>query len=1286
MARVFLSYSVADEHLAADVRRMLVVEGHDVFLDHDPQAGIRPGQAWEAGLHAQLRQADVTVCLMTATYVESRWCFAEIFTAQTLGQLVVPLLLQRGVTHRLLDAVQHIDFTAEDGPARLAARLREVDACGGVGWADGLSPFPGLRAFDARWRQAFRGRDQEIRELSALVASSKEMLLLVGPSGCGKSSLVRAGLVPAVAAEPGWLTVRPVVPGERVVAELALVLTQRARELGPEWTVAEVRATLATDCGLASVADELLAAAPGRRDRLLLVVDQFEELVTQTGTEARQRFARLLAEGLRGRVSIVATLRPEFLAAVQADEALDALPRKLVEVRVLRRRTLPAVIEQPARLAGLEIDAELVDRLVADTDNGEALPLLAFTLQQLAEGVGRGGQLSAERYDRLGGVAGALAGQADRALAAAVERTGRRPDEVIAGLVRLVTVDEHGLPARWRVAADDLPDHHRAALDEFVARRLLVTDTHQGAATITVAHEAFLTSWPPLADAIAEAGAALKARPQIERAAREWRESGNAPLHLWSGPQLARATADIGAHDLGEEGREFLDASRRRERRLRTRLVSVLTGLLVLALIAAGLAIYGQQNALREQRLATVNALITQTDAIRDRDPRTALRLAVAAQHFSDDERTQINLFNAYKDMNVLASLPGHTKWVRQVAWSPDSRTLATASADKTVLLWDMTDDKPRRLATLTGHPNIEVSLAWSPDSRTLATAGGSEVLLWDLTDRERPQRTAGLVGHTGGVLSMAWSHNGKTLATAGFDHTIRLRDPIRHVGTLTGHNDSVESLSWSPDDRTLASASRDHDVRLWDFTEPESPHLAGDPLHHDTDVLSAAWSPDGRTLATTSGWGVHLWDPATRRHTRLDGHIEEVLAAAWSPDGRTLASASNDNTVRLWDPATGLQIGNTLIGHTNNVLSIAWAPDGRSFATAGNDLSVIVWDVAARTRPRRLGKLTDPARIAAWAPDGHTLAAASDNIIRLWDLSERNRPRRTGITLTGPEASALAWSPDGKFLAIANTDLTIALWDVSAEPRRIATLTGHSKRARAMAWSPNGRILATASEDNTVHLWDTTGPQPRRIAALTDHTDVVRSVAWSPDSRTLATASNDQTVILWDVTAEPRRVGTLIGHQEGVRAVAWSPDGQTIATGSYDDTILIWDVTQKQVIAAVIGHINDVVSLAWSADGRTLASASSDRMAILWDFTARDEPRRLANLNGHTGGLTSVTWSRDLLATTSEDNTVQLWDLTGLDELSKHGADWACVSAGGGLTEQEWSRYAPTLPYEQTC
>ncbi|MCA1675040.1 MAG: hypothetical protein LC799_23580 [Actinobacteria bacterium] len=138
-------------------------------------------------------------------------------------------------------------------------------------------------------------------------------------------------------------------------------------------------------------------------------------------------------------------------------------------------------------------------RLVADTDSGEALPLLAFTLAELANGVGRGGRLSRQRYDQLGGVQGALTRQAEAALAEAIAARGRRRQEVIAGLLRLVTVDEQGRPTRWRAPRDELPEPVIQEVDAFVRRRLVATDTDNGNVVLAVTHEAFCPPghrWP----------------------------------------------------------------------------------------------------------------------------------------------------------------------------------------------------------------------------------------------------------------------------------------------------------------------------------------------------------------------------------------------------------------------------------------------------------------------------------------------------------------------------------------------------------------------------------------------------------------------------------------------------------------------------------------------------------------------------------------------------------------------------------------------------------------------
>ena len=254
---------------------------------------------------------------------------------------------------------------------------------------------------------------REVEQLATLLRSPAEraegaVLLVVGPSGCGKSSLVRAGLLPVMADEPGWQTVPPILPGADPVAALTRELAATARQLGMGWSTAEVRRRL-DDGGLAELADDLLLAGPGpRRTHLLVVVDQFEELLTQAAPAERARFAELLGPALAGPVQVVGTLRPEFLDQLLADPDLAVLPTRVHTLRPLRREALRSVIEGPARLAGIDVDEDLVARLVADTDSGEALPLLAYTLAQLADGVGRGGRLLASRYEQLGGVQGAL--------------------------------------------------------------------------------------------------------------------------------------------------------------------------------------------------------------------------------------------------------------------------------------------------------------------------------------------------------------------------------------------------------------------------------------------------------------------------------------------------------------------------------------------------------------------------------------------------------------------------------------------------------------------------------------------------------------------------------------------------------------------------------------------------------------------------------------------------------------------------------------------------------------
>ncbi|KAK4643691.1 hypothetical protein QC761_0070480 [Podospora bellae-mahoneyi] len=492
-------------------------------------------------------------------------------------------------------------------------------------------------------------------------------------------------------------------------------------------------------------------------------------------------------------------------------------------------------------------------------------------------------------------------------------------------------------------------------------------------------------------------------------------------------------------------------------------------------------------------------------------------------------------------------TLEGHGGSVRSVAFSPDSKWLASGSGDNTIKIWEVATGSCTQ--TLEGHGDWVWSVAFSPDSKWLASgsAGDNTIKIWEVATGLCTQT---LEGYSGWVTSVAFSPDSKWLALGSEDNIIKIWEAATGscTQTLEGHRDSVWSVAFSPDSKWLASGLADNIIKIWEVaTGSCTQTLEG----HGDLVRSVAFSPDSKWLASGSGDNtIKIWEVATGSYTQtLEGHGGSVWSVAFSPDSKWLTSGSGDNTIKIWEVATG-SCTQTLEGHRGSVWSVAFSPDSKWLASGSGDNTIKIWEVA-------MGLYTQTL-------EGH-----------------------------GGWVWSVAFSPDSKWLASGSGDNTIKIWEV-ATGSYTQTLEGHRDWVWSVAFSPDSKWLAAGSGDNTIKIWEVaTGSCTQ---TLEGHGGSVWSVAFSPDSKWLASGSaGDNTIKIWEV-ATGSCTQTLEGHGGSVWSVAFSPDSKWLASGSAgDNTIKIWEVATGSCTQTLEGHGGSVRSVAFSPDSKWLASGSDD-------------------------------------------------------------------------------------------
>ena len=649
--------------------------------------------------------------------------------------------------------------------------------------AEGICPFKGLASFEPVDADYFFGRERLVAELVARLVGAG-FLGIVGPSGSGKSSVLRAGLLPALAGgvlpgSGGWrrLLLRP---GERPLEELRRVLVSGAKD------------------PLAEALDTLPSGA-----RLLLAVDQLEELFTACRSDAeRAAFADTLARAAAdpdGRAVVVVALRADFYGRFAAYPGLaELLAANHVLVGPMQASELRRAVELPASRVGLRVEADLADALVDDVE-GEpgALPLLSTALLELWQ-KRPDDALTLAAYRESGGVHGAVARLAEGTYA-------RIPDErrqlVRAVMLRLVGEDEGDAPVRRRAPLGELDLERNEDVADVLATLAdsrLVTVSE---GNVEVAHEALLREWPRLREWIEEDTEGRRLRRHITQAATEWDAAGRDQGELYRGARLAAAldwTTDH-AFDLNELERGFVTESReaseqeaRRARRTNRRLRALLAGVAVLlaAAVAGGIFAVIQRSEARDAATAQLAQRLG-AQALVEEDLDLSLLLARQAVAIDDSPQTRgyvlADLLRAPTAVGIMHG-GSDTSVLRGISVSPDGRTLAVAALSGGMLLFDT------RTFEQIGQPVEQLAgvdaVAYSPDGKTLVLGGEGYIRTIDSRTRKQLTERRDL-GAT--ARSVAFTSDGSHLAVVesvvrrppGPDHDPRRRhaaaDRLRH-------------------------------------------------------------------------------------------------------------------------------------------------------------------------------------------------------------------------------------------------------------------------------------------------------------------------------------------------------------------------------------------------------------------------------------------------------------------------------------------------------------------------
>lgn len=1150
---------------------------------------------------------------------------------------------------------------------------------------DAEPPYRGLARFEPADADLFFGRDQLTDHLFELT-SSRRFTAVFGPSGSGKSSLLRAGLIPRLrnpdTAGPRAAALRVLTPGEHPVRTHAQRLIPKDAE-GDTW----------------------------------LLVDQFEELYTLCHDPAeRGRFIdQLLAcTDPASRLRVVIAVRADFLGhCAQNPRLTAALQDVTVLAGPMTREELREAIVKPAQTAGLIVERALTARLL-DEGEGEpgALPLMSHALLETWRRR-QGRALTLEAYEAAGGLRGAIARTAEDAYARFTPAQSRLARQI---LLRLITPGE-GTPDTRRPAAREELDFGvyadaDAVLEQLTGARLLTLD--QG--TVDLAHEALITGWPRLRRWIDADRERLRIHRQLTEAAEAWKALDCDPGALYRGVRLAAAEeafASPESDDLTVVERDFLTASTaaraeerrtaaRAARRQRAFLVS-LSMLTVVALVVGVIA--WQQNAESDhQRVqAAARRAATVAEGLRSSDPRTAMRLSVAAWHLSHTPETRSVLLGALaQDERDSLTLPSEED--AQSVLSRDGRTLMLIG-NTTVTEWDLRKRRVIARHRIPAYDDANLTMEYTPDGQflMLPTGHGQQVRLWNVRTERYQGPAFGPSSKTDEPPSAVFSEDGKTIQFDLGSHSEEW-DPWhrkRLYSLPAAVTERIDGGADTPDGHLLALCVKGR-LELWNIRHGQREDRGWHhtvPCPSDSDMQ---FTPDGTVLTMSDELGLRQVQISDGKELRrlYQASPQEYT---FTPDGKFLASLGVDE-VLLW----------RLDHRQAPVFSYPLADDHVSQLRIDVRANLIRYMVERAEgkdilRVLDLGRSLDTAwrgptaKLAVFSADSSTLAVVRRHgrVSRFVLLDGHNGKTTANVAevqMTGTDDDPdeyVSLSSDGRRLAYSpvhavdlNHPVGVRVWDVKKRTP-ITEITPSEKDAifGGATFTPDGQELITATpSDAPMTVWNArTG---KRIRQLRDGKRTLGGfdlAAIRRDGRMMLT--NDGELI----SSSGRKQHTAL-RDCPLCGFAFSPDGRRIVVRDTEEHVSLWDGKLRNLLGVLSsrplskanqgqGEPEEITSFTFSPDGSTLAVADSNGALRLWDV-ASQQPLGTA-LPTPGDRIQSLAFSKDGGTLYASGEHVQ-WQAYDVDPT--HATATICRRTGGPLSRADWHRYLADVPYETVC